>query len=151
MAVTKIDDEDAHLQRTLAHHDTAITGLTQQVRQMQGDMRSLQVEVHGGFTSIRQDIAKEIGALASRFDKLDARPQFNFHQSVSTVLQLAVLFSMVVTGIIWVTTGQFGGMVAEQKSLNAEIRVRLEKHDALLDRLAERSGWSTTTKKSHDR
>ena len=111
---------------------------------LSGALSKLQTEVHAGF-------ARAESTSNAILAKLDSRPTFNFHQSVSTVLQLAVLFSMVVTGIIWVTTGQFGGIVAEQKSLNADLKARLEKHDQTIDKLTEIVRWRAETKRTDDR
>jgi hypothetical protein len=58
------------------------------------------------------------------------------------VLSLAALFGMVVTGIIWVSTNQFAVFIAEQKGVNANVSARAEKHEALMERIAERVGWT---------
>jgi hypothetical protein len=91
---------------------------------------------------VQHQMSTQIGALGSKLDKLDARPSFDFHQSVRTVLSLAALFGMVVTGIIWVSTNQFAVFIAEQKGVNANVSARAEKHEALMERIAERVGWT---------
>lgn len=96
-------------------------------------MRILQNEVHAGFHS-----------LGSKLDRLDAVPKFDIHRTVSTVTTLAVLFSMVVAGIIWVTTGQFGGLVEKQKLLNEHLEQRMSDVERVTDRLADRVGWAPT-------
>jgi hypothetical protein len=112
---------------TLAHHDAAISTLGGRMTGVESSVRTLQGEVHSGFAG-----------LGSKLDKLDARPTFNFPELVRTVLSLIVIFSMVVGGIIWVTTAQFAGVVAEQRSLNANIAARVEKHETVLERI----GWA---------
>lgn len=115
---------------TLAHHDAAIVNLSSRMTGVESSVKSLSDDVHMGFSS-----------LSSKFDKLDSRPHFDFHTSVRTILSLAVLFSMMVAGIIWVTTGQFGGVVAEQKSFNETMKARVEKHEDTLERISERMPW----------
>jgi hypothetical protein len=108
------------LSKTIAHHDAAITQLGGRMTGVEGGLLTLQGEVHTGFAT-----------LGSKLDKLDARPTVNLHESVRTVLSLAVLFSMIVGGIIWVTTSQFAVVVA-----------KVDKHDTEIGRIAERIGWS---------
>jgi len=120
-----------NLANTLAHHDAEIRTLGGRMSGVESGLKTLQGEVHRGF-----------GDLSSKLDKLDARPTINLHQAVSTVVGLAVLFSMVVGGIIWVTSSQFSGVIAEQKGVNAATNARMERHEALLDKLAERLGWT---------
>jgi hypothetical protein len=112
---------------TLAHHDAAISTLGGRMTGVESSVRTLQGEVHSGFS-----------VLGGKLDKLDARPSFNFGEMVRTVLSLAVLFSMVVGGIIWVTTAQFAGVVAEQRSLNTSLNARMERHETVLERI----GWA---------
>ena len=108
----------------LAHHDAAIGGLSARMGHVE---RTL--EGHGG---LLQEIRTAV-------TKSDARPSFNPHQAVATVLGLAVLFSMVVGGIIWVTTAQFSGAMVEHKHLSG----RVDKHDQIIERLTGIAGWST--------
>lgn len=129
------------LEHTIAHHDAQITTLGGRMSSMESGLQRLQGEVHTGFSSIQGSLS----ALTSKLDRQEARPEFNFHQSVSTVLALAVLFSMVVGGIIWVTQSQFASVVAEQKGTNTAVSVRLEKHEAVIEKLAERVGWVAKT------
>lgn len=119
---------------TLEHHDKELTNLA-------GRVGSLEVKLDAGFASVREAIAQQKQGVVSLKD------------AVSVVLSLAVLFSMVVGGIIWVTTNQFAGMVAEQKSMNMETKSRIERHDVILEKLTERVGWSasTTTKRPAER
>lgn len=119
-----------HLASTLAHHDAEIRTLGGRMSGVESGLKTLQGEVHRGF-----------GDLSSKLDRLDARPTINLHQAVSTVLALAVLFSMVVGGIIWVTTTQFAGIVAKQEGINSSTQTRLERHEVVLEKLAERMGW----------
>jgi hypothetical protein len=116
---TKMGNKPSDLLTTLAHHDAAISTLGGRMSGVERSLSTLQGEVHTGFVG-----------LGSKLDKIDARPTFNFGDTVRTVLSLAVLFSMVVGGIIWVTTAQQTGLVA-----------KVEKHEAAMERLSERIGW----------
>lgn len=107
------------LRETLAHHDAAIQSLGGRMSSLETGMRTLQGEVHTGFT-----------ALGSKLDKLDAEPRFDFHQTVSTVTTIAVLFSMVVGGIIYITSSQF-----------AVTSARVEEHSRAIAELSEKSAW----------
>lgn len=107
--------------KTLATHDAAISTLGGRLSGVETSMHKLQGEVHTGFA-----------ALGSKLDKLDARPTFNAHEMVRTVLSIAILFGMVVSGIIWITTGQFGGIVAEQKAHNSAVDEKLKDHSERL-------------------
>jgi hypothetical protein len=115
----------------LAHHDAAISGLSGRMTGVEQGLKTLQGEVHHGFLS-----------LGSKLDKIDAAPKFDFHKTVSTVLKLALLFSMVVGGIIWVTTNQFSGVVATQKATNDSLIAKIERHEGMLEKIAERVGWA---------
>ena len=138
---------------TIAHHDAAIGSLSHRITGVETGLRTLQGEVHTGFVGLNTQFSQLGNGLSSLNSKLDAQPKLNLHQSVSTVLALSVLFSMVVGGIIWVTTNQFAGVVAEQKAFNAAIAGRAEKIDARIDKnetsidkIRETIGhWMTTT------
>lgn len=119
------------LAQTLAQHDAAIEHLGSQMRTLQG-------EVHQGFAGISGTLA----GLSSKFDKLDAQPKLNVHQAVQTALGISVLFSMVVGGIIWVTTSQFAGMVAEQKAVNEHLTRTTAKNSDEIKDLAGRADWN---------
>lgn len=123
---------------TLAHHDQAIQHLGSRISGVESGLRTLQGEVHTGFTSIQTAMAHQISGLASKLDKLDAAPKFNFHETVKTVTTLAVLFSMVVAGILYVTNAQYAGTLAEQKSLNAQRTVVIED---LSQRVRDLEAW----------
>lgn len=130
----KMTKTPENLMQTLAHHDAAISALGGRMTGVETGLRTLQGEVHAGFN-----------ALGSKLDKIDARPTFDFHKTVSTVVALAVLFSMICGGIIWITTGQFGAMIAEQKSFNGIVKDRLERHDTAIEKITEAVGaWRTT-------
>ncbi len=60
---------------------------------------------------------------------------------VDPVVAIAVLFSMIVGGIIWVTTSQFAGVVAEQKAFNSTVAKSLDRHEAQIESL---NGWRAT-------
>lgn len=130
--MAKTPDDLVH---TLAQHDAAINTLGGRMSGVETGLRTLQGEVHSGFN-----------VLGSKLDKLDAAPKFDFHKTVGTVVALAVLFSMICGGIIWITTGQFGAMIAEQKSFNGIVKDRLDRHDTALDKITEAIGaWRTNT------
>lgn len=118
------------LMQTLAHHDAQITTLGGRMSGVETGLRTLQGEVHAGFAG-----------LVSKLDRLDARPTFDFHKYVGTVLALAVLFSMVVGGIIWVTRTQFDGVIAEQKAISSALTAKTDRTEAVIEKLAERIGW----------
>lgn len=138
--------------QTIAHHDAAISSLGSRMEGVEHGLAGLKSEVHSGFVG-----------LGSKLDRLDAQPRFNFGSTVETVLHIAVLFSMVVAGIVWVTTGQFSGVVAEQKSINARVEEQMTKRDDQINRITEklsiandilvdlknRDRWVTSTKKAN--
>lgn len=111
---------------TLAHHDA-------ELRMLGGQVKTLQTEVHSGFASINTTLA----ALNSKFDRFDAVPKIDFHRTVSTVTTLAVLFSMVCGGIIWITTGQFQITTATVERNEA----RLGKVEGNIYDIREKLGW----------
>ncbi|MBS0243046.1 MAG: hypothetical protein JSS20_12780 [Proteobacteria bacterium] len=119
-----------NLVATLAQHDAAITALGGRMSGVETGLRTLQGEVHSGFTS-----------LASKLDRLDAAPKFDFHKTVSTVTTIAVLFSMIVGGIIWITTSQFSGVVAKQEAVNERDQRRLDWQAAEIAKINEKLGW----------
>jgi hypothetical protein len=121
---------------TLAHHDAAISTLGGRMTGVESSVRTLQGEVHAGFSG-----------LGGKLDKLDARPALNFPELVRTVLSIILIFSMIVGGIIWVTTAQFAGVLAEQKILNTNIASRIEKHETVLERI----GWAAKVETARGR
>lgn len=129
---------DADLRAVLLQHDSHINNLNGRIGHVEKTL-----EGHGNVLQVIKEAVT----------RQDARPTFNFHQSVSTVLSLALLLSMVVGGIIWVTQSQFAGIVAEQKGVNTAVSKILEKHDERLDAHGARitqvesaiGRWSTLT------
>jgi len=134
MKAPTLRQEPNGLMQTLAHHDAAINGLSSRIGHVEKTL--------GDHSTILHTIEK---AVTRQDGKLDGRPVFNFHQAVGTVLALAVLFSMVVGGIIWVTTSQFAGVLAKQEAVNATLSDRSSKHEAVIEKLAERVGWVAKT------
>ena len=110
------------LLQTLAHHDAAIATLGGRMSGVEGGLNSLQKEMHTGFTAVASSIAQ----LGSQIDKADARPRIDYHKTISSIVAIAVLFSMVVGGIIWITSSQFGVVIAEQKGFNSAIKARVD-------------------------
>jgi hypothetical protein len=80
--------------------------------------------VHTGFS-----------ALGSKLDKLDSRPQFDFHQTTKTVLSLAVLFSMVCAGIIYITNSQNAAERARQEILANSLSEKVSKTERILEKI----------------
>ncbi len=128
------------LLQTLANHDAAINTLGGRMSGVETSVHKLQGEVHSGFA-----------ALGSKLDKMDAQqdaqPKYEFHKVIQSVRDLAILFSMVVGGIIWITTGQFSGIIAKQDSLNGVVVERLKMNQSDIDKLAERTQWLPTAPK----
>lgn len=133
----KTDD----LLQTIAHHDAAITTLSGRMTGVEQGLKTLQGEVHSGFAGIQNTMTHQIGALASKLDRVDARPTFDFHKIVGTVVSIAALFAMVTGGIIWINQSQTAALVAEQKSLNGQFGKQLEKHEYRLDQMDQ---WRAT-------
>lgn len=129
-----IKAEPDALMSTLAQHDAAINGLSSRIGHVEKTL--------GDHGTILHTIEK---AVTRQDGKLDGRPIFNFHQAVGTVLALAVLFSMVVGGIIWVTTTQFAGVLAKQEAINSALNDRTSKHETVIEKLADRVGWVAKT------
>ena len=130
------------LLQTLAHHDAAIATLGGRMSGVEGGLNSLQKEMHTGFTAVASSIAQ----LGSQIDKADARPQIDYHKTISSIVAIAALFSMIVAGIIWVTSSQFGAVIAEQKGYNAAIQTRVGKVESSIEKMADQIGqWKTRT------
>lgn len=108
---------------TLAHHDARIDNLSSRMTGVESSIKGL-----------GDAMVDQFGQLKSKLDRADARPSFDIHKTVSTVLALAVLFSMVVGGILWVGSSQL-----------APIAAKVERHDAALERLTNASAWTATT------
>lgn len=115
---------------TIAHHDAAIASLGGRIEGVETGLVKLNTEVHSGFAT-----------LVSKLDRMEAAPKFDFHRTVGTVLSISVLFSMVVAGIVWVTTNQFAGVNAEQKAFNERTSKRLERHDDAIDQITAKLPW----------
>lgn len=129
------------LAQSIAHHDAAIEGLGQRMGGVEGGLRTLQGEVHHGFADVTRNVSNQIGAIASKIDRLDAAPKFDLHKIVGTVVSLAVLFGMVCAGIIYITQSQTSAAVAEQKVFNQITAKTLERHDG---QISEINGWRST-------
>ena len=119
------------LATTLATHDAAITTLGGRMTGVESSVRTLQGEVHSGFS-----------ALGSKLDKLDSRPQINFHETTKTVLSLAVLFSMVCGGIIYITNSQSAAERARQEVLNGSLTEKLTKAEDVLEKIDKKLDWA---------
>jgi len=119
----------ASLVASIAHHDAAIDGLTGRMAGVENGLERLQHDVNDGFRSTQHSVGKAISELSSRFDKMDAAPKFDFHKSVQTLLALSVLLSLVCAGIIYISSNQFSGSIAEQRAVNDSVKGQLANHD----------------------
>lgn len=135
--MTKMPQNRGDLMATLAHHDAQIGALGGRMSGVENQMRTLQGEVHTGFA-----------ALGSKLDKIDAAPKFDFHRTVSTVTTIAVLFGMIVSGIVYITTGQFSGAWSKQESLNASLQKRV---DLIEEKTEKLLGWAPVVEPSRKR
>jgi hypothetical protein len=142
------------LTATLATHDAAINVLGGRMTGVESSVRTLQGEVHTGFS-----------ALGSKLDKLDSRPQFDFHQTTKTVLSLAVLFSMVCAGIIYITNSQNAAERARQEiianalaekvgktdsileKIDSKLEEKVNKTEGLLEKIEQKLDWAPTVEK----
>lgn len=122
------------IQATVAQHNAEIAALGGRMSGVETGLRTLQSEVHTGFAGINNIMHK----LDSKIDSFGQRPQFNFHQTVSTVTTLAVLFSMIVGGIIYIIQQQ-NAVVLQSVSSNST-DVNKMKDD--VQTLKEKFGWS---------
>jgi hypothetical protein len=120
-----------NLAATLAHHDAAINTLGGRMTGVESSVRTLQGEVHTGFS-----------ALGSKLDKLDAAPKFDFHQTTKTVLSLSVLFSMVCAGIIYITNAQSAAERAKQEALNGLLTEKVSKTESILEKIDNKLDWA---------
>lgn len=134
----------SNLSAQLAHHDAAIVNIASRVTGVETGLKAIQGEMHSSF----QAVTGAISGIGAKLEKLDSRPQFDFSKMVSTVMSIAVLFSMVVGGIIWVTTGQFAGIIAEQKAFNSVAIGRIDRTEARVEKIVDEIGkWHTTTRR----
>lgn len=141
MAVTANDPFRADLATTIAHHDAAITGLSGRMTGVETGLRTLQSEVHAGFNGMQHSLSEAINGLGSKFDRLDAAPKLDMHKIIGSVVSLAVLFSIICGGIVWMAGSQFAGVLAKQDSFNTSITKTVERHETKLDSIGE---WMTT-------
>jgi len=116
----------ANIAGQLAHHDTLIHGLSSRIGHVEKTLSD-----HG-------TVLQEIRVAVTRSD---AQPRFDIHRAVTTVVSLAVLFGMVCAGIIYISTKEFSGLVAEQKSFNQAIVRRIDRHETQIDQI---NIWRTT-------
>lgn len=124
------DGGPSALLTTLAHHDAEIVNLSARMTGVENSVKTLGDQVSVGFS-----------ALTSKLDRLDSAPKIDMHKTIGSVVALAVLFSMVVGGIIYITNSQSAAVIAEQKSFNGSIGRLVEKHEAEIDQL---QSWSAT-------
>lgn len=115
------------LRSVLAHHDAEIVNMSKRMSNVEDVVKGLSSQQQSGFAMLN-----------SKLDRIDGAPKLDLHRVISSVVALAVLFSMTVGGIIWVTnavTGsQYSGLMGEQKAYNAAVVKALEKHEKLIDR-----------------
>lgn len=125
----------SNLHQTLAHHDAAIVALGTRVGHVE-----TKLDGHD----------KKLDQIIHAVTRADAVPRFNFHQTVTTVVSLAVLFSMVCGGIIYIVRAQSDAVLTEQKAFNSVVSRTLDKHDTAIEKL---NGWvaGTTTTPANPR
>ena len=121
------------LTATLATHDAAIQTLGGRMTGVESSVRTLQGEVHTGFSH-----------LGSKLDKLDAAPKFDFHKTVKTVSSLVVLFAAICAGIIYIVNAQSAAQLAKQDVLNSALSEKLHKAETVLDKIDQKLDWATT-------
>lgn len=129
------------LVQTLAQHDAAIVGLSGRMTGVENGLKGLQGEVHAGFNGVQNSLATSIGNLSSKFDRLDAAPKLDIHKIIGSVVAIAILFSMICGGIVWIAGGQFAASFAKQDAFNTSIAKTVDRHDSKLEQLGE---WMTT-------
>lgn len=118
------------LTATLATHDAAITVLGGRMTGVESSVRTLQGEVHSGFST-----------LGSKLDKLDSRPQFDFHKTTKTVSSLVFLFAAVCAGIIYIVNSQNAAERARQEVLNTALTEKVSKAESVLLKIDEKLDW----------
>lgn len=126
---------DVH--QTVAYLEAGHDDLGRRLGGLEKGFHVLQGEVHTGFANIQGGFSD----LKSKIESVNARPTFNPHEMIRSVLSLAILFGMIVTGIIWITTGQFGGIIAEQRAYNSGVSDKLKEHSEVLRALGNRIQW----------
>lgn len=102
--------------QTLIKHDGLIQGLGSRI---------------GHVEKTLGDHGQSLSRIEHAVTKQGAKPEFNFYQAVKTVQSLAVLFAMVVGGVIWITTSQFSNVAST-----------VDRHDKAIEQLSERVGWT---------
>jgi hypothetical protein len=126
--------ERRNVDQTVAYLEAGYEDFGRRLSGLEKGFSILQGEVHSGFA-----------AITSKIDQLrahsDAQPKFDLGKIIQGVRDAAILFSMIVGGIIWITTGQFSGTVEQQKALNATIVEKLKEDRAAIDALRERTQW----------
>lgn len=116
IAGNRMSGSSDDLMQTLIKHDGLIQGLGSRIDHVEKTLGD-----HGAALSRIEQAVTKVGA----------RPEFDFYKTVKTVQSLAVLFAMVVGGVIWITTSQF-----------SNVAVSVERHDKAIEQLSERVGWT---------
>lgn len=116
---------------TLATHDAAINTLGGRMTGVESSVRTLQGEVHTGFTS-----------LSSKLDRLDAAPKFDFHKTVKTISSLVVLFAAICAGIIYIVNAQSAAERARQEVLNSALAEKMSKAENVLEKIDQKLDWA---------
>jgi len=123
---------------TLAHHDAEIVNLSARMTGVEGGLNRLGEQVTSGFAG-----------LTSKIDKMDAVPHMDPHKAVGTVVALAVLFGMVVSGIVWISTAIAGVPLATLQATDTHFdrwagraESRIERLETDTSTLKEKFGWT---------
>lgn len=141
------------ISQKVAYHEAAIEDFGRRMTGVESHVKSMQNEMSAGFLK-----------LTTKLDQLrahsDAQPKFDLGKIIQGVRDAAILFSMLVAGIVWVVSGSFNGVFVKQDGLNivvadklkeqsdaikhmhnALVASRLKEHGDAIDRLAERTQW----------
>ncbi|MGD9724516.1 MAG: hypothetical protein AB7U76_25025 [Pirellulales bacterium] len=105
-----------------SHHEGMINALSQRMGHVE-----TKLDAHDG----------KLDTIIHAVSKHENRPSFDFHKTISSITQIAVLFSMVVGGIIFITTSQFSPMV-QVVNRNEE---RVKKIESDIGDVKDKVGW----------
>jgi hypothetical protein len=126
--------ERRNVDQTVAYLEAGYEDFGRRLSGLEKGFSILQGEVHSGFA-----------AITSKIDQLrahsDAQPKFDLGKIIQGVRDAAILFSMIVGGIIWITTGQFSGTVEQQKAHNTAVVEKLKEQGEAIKGLREITQW----------
>lgn len=140
------------IEAAIAHHDAEIVNLSARMSGVENSVITLGNETRAGFSQVGIQFAD----LKSTLQHLNSAPKVDVHRIISSVVAIAVLFSMIIGGIIYINNSQTAALVAEQKAFNSNVARTLEKsedklqnHETRLTKTEVELGrWSTTTREA---